>query len=103
MVSRETPIRRLVARMPQALAQVVEDGDDLVGRQLGSLQGGALEFGVGLLAGAAVDHADELVTTAPASEIDVAVTAFGVVGAGGIVAGAVFDGQAGRFGHGASP
>src|ERR1019366_10743395 len=33
-----------------ALADVVEDGDDLVGRQLGALEGGALEFGGRLLA-----------------------------------------------------
>src|SRR5271166_4557778 len=74
-----------------ALAEVVEDGDDLVGRQLRAFQGGALTFGVGLLAGAAVDHADLLAAAAPTAEINIAVTAFAVVGAGGIVAEAVLD------------
>jgi hypothetical protein len=75
-----------------ALADVVEDGDDLVGRQLGALEGGALEFGGRLLAGAAVDHADPLVAAAPAAEINVAVVPFAVVGAGRIVAEALLDG-----------
>src|ERR1019366_6881636 len=50
-----------------ALADVIEDGDDLAGRQLGAFEGGALTFGGCLLAGAAVDHADPLVATAPAA------------------------------------
>src|SRR5439155_9698096 len=78
-------------------------GDGVVGGQLGALQGGALALGVGLLAGAAVDHADRLVATAPAAEINVATTALAVVGAGGIVAEEVLDAQAGRFGHDATP
>ena len=86
-----------------ALAEVVEDGDDLVGGQLGAFQGGALAFGAGPLTGAAVDHADVLVATAPAAEINIAVTAFAVVGAGGIVAEEVFDAQKGPFGHDATP
>ena len=88
---------------PAALADVIEDGDDLVGWQLGAFEGGALAFGVGLLAGAAVDHANPLVTTAPATEINVAVAAFAVVGAGKIVAEAMLDGEAGWFGHDANP
>ena len=75
-----------------ALADVVEDGDDLVGRQLGALEGGAFAFGRCLLAGAALDHADPPVATAPAAEINVAVAALNVVGAGGIVAEALLDG-----------
>ena len=82
---------------------MVEDGNDLVGRQLGAFQGGALAFGVGSLAGAAVDHANLLVAAAPAAEINIAVTAFAVVDAVGIVAEAVFDAEAGQFGHDASP
>jgi hypothetical protein len=71
---------------------VIEDGDDLVGWQLGAFEGGALEFGGCLLEGAAVDHADPLVAAAPATEINVAVAAFAVVRAGGIVAEALLDG-----------
>src|ERR1019366_3109897 len=36
-----------------ALADVLEDGDDLLGGQLGALEGSALALGVGRLAGAA--------------------------------------------------
>src|SRR5262249_22692840 len=86
-----------------ALFAVVEDGDNLVGRQLGSFQGSALALGVGAFAGAAVDHADLLVAAAPAAEINVAVTALAVVGAGGMVAEEVLDAEAGRFDHDASP
>src|SRR5262249_48719562 len=83
--------------------EVVQDGDNLVGRQLGSCQGSALALGVGAFASAAVNHADLLVAAAPAAEINVAVTAFAVVGAGGIGAGEVVHAQAGRFDHDASP
>ena len=86
-----------------ALAEVVEDGDGLVGREAGSFEGGALAFGVGLLAGAAVDEADLLLASAPAAEIEVAVAALAVVGAGGIVAEEGLDGQDGGLGHGATP
>src|ERR1019366_7487372 len=77
---------------PVARADMVEDGDDLVGRQLGALEGGALAFGGCFLAGAAVDHADPLVAATPAAEINVAVVPFAVVGAGRIVAEALLDG-----------
>jgi hypothetical protein len=83
------------------LANVIENGDDLVGRQQGAFEGGALAFGGCFLAGAAVDHVDPLVATAPSAEINVAVAAFVMVGAGGIVAEAMLDGEAGWFGHGA--
>src|SRR5262249_48939514 len=69
-----------------ALADVVEDGDGLVGRQPGALQGGALALGGRPLTGAAVDHTDAPVAPAEAAEIQVAVAALAVVGAGGIVA-----------------
>ena len=100
MVSLETPVRRLVARTPQPSRK---DGDDLVGRQPAALQGGALALGAGPLAAAAVDHADLLVAAAPAPEINVALTAFAMVGALGIVAEEVLDAQAGRLGHDAIP
>src|SRR5712691_12484407 len=86
-----------------ALFEVLQDRDGLVGGQLRAFQGGALAFGVGFLAGAAVDHADALVAPAPTAEIDVAVAALAVVGAGAIVAEEVFDAQAGHFGHDATP
>src|SRR5262249_34233282 len=54
-------------------------------------------------ASAAVDHADALVAPAPTAEIDVAVAAFAVVRAGGIVAEEVSDAQARCFGHDATP
>src|SRR5262249_45436755 len=59
--------------------------------------------GVGPFASAAVDHADALVAPAPTAEIDVAVAAFAVVRAGGIVAEEVSDAQARCFGHDATP
>src|SRR5262245_36224076 len=85
------------------LAEVLEDGDGLVGGQLGARKGGALALGVGALAGAAVDHADAPVAAAEAAEIKVASAAPGVVGAGGIVAEEVLDAQAGWSAHAASP
>src|SRR5262249_23529924 len=48
-------------------------------------------------------HADALVAPAPTAEIDVAVAAFAVVRAGGIVAEEVSDAQARCFGHDATP
>ena len=57
-----------------------------------SSEGSAFEFGGCYLASAAVDHADALVAAAPAAEINVAVAAFSVVRAGGIVAEALLDG-----------
>src|SRR5262245_21886462 len=85
------------------LSEVLEDGDGLVGGQLGAFEGGALALGVGPLAGAAVDHADAPVAAAPAAEIDVAVAALAVVRAGGIMAEEVFDAQPRRFGHDTTP
>src|SRR5262245_1251737 len=77
------------------LAEMVQDGDGFVDGQLGARKGGALAFGVGPLAGAAVDHADRLVAPAEAAEIKVAAAALTVVGAGGIVAEEVLDAEAG--------
>ena len=76
-----------------ALADMLEDGDGLLGGQLAALQGGALALGVGSLADAAVDHADELVAAAPAAEINVAPAALPVVGAAFIVTEAILDRQ----------
>src|SRR3954447_2316213 len=87
----------------RALADVVEDGDGLIGRQPGAFEGGALALGVRSLAGAAVDPADLLAATAPPPEIKVAVPALAVVGAGRIVAEEVLDGCRGWFGHDTSP
>src|SRR5262249_37475091 len=86
-----------------ALAEMAQNGDGLVCGQLGAFQGGAFSLGVGPFASAAVDHADALVAPAPTAEIDVAVAAFAVVRAGGIVAEEVSDAQARCFGHDATP
>src|SRR5262245_7942888 len=82
---------------------MAQNGDGLVCGQLGSVQGGAFSLGVGPFASAAVDHADALVAPAPTAETDVAVAAFAVVRAGGIVAEEVSDAQARCFGHDATP
>src|SRR4051812_33950439 len=84
---------------PAALADVVQDGMDLLAGQPGLLEDGALALGEAGLAGAAVDHADASGLAAVAAEGEVSVAPAAGIGAVGILAAEVFDGvHAGRSG-----
>ena len=78
---------------PAALAEVLQDGEGLVVGQAGLLQDGALALGEGALAGAAVDHADPPALAAPATEVEVFAASDAGIGASGILATEVFDGD----------
>ena len=78
---------------PAALAEVLQDGQGLVVGQSGVLQDGALAFGEGTLAGAAVDQADASAFAALAAEVEVFTASDTGMGAVGILAAEVLDGD----------
>jgi hypothetical protein len=83
---------------PAALAKVLKDREGLVVGQSGLLQDGALALGEGVLAGAAVNHADPPTLAAPAAEVEVFAATDAGIGAVGILATQAFD----RY-HGGHP
>src|SRR4029077_13456922 len=86
------------AARPAALPEMLQDGEGLLVGQSGLLQDGALALGEGMLAAAAVDHADPPALAAPAAEIEVFDATGAGIGASRILATQVFDGY-----HGSHP
>jgi len=83
---------------PAAFLEVFQDGQGLMVGQASVFEDGPLAFGEGVLAGTAVDHADSPALATPTTKVEVFTASDAGLGAVGILATQMFDGD-----HGSHP
>jgi len=70
---------------PTAVADVIQEGEHFVSRQLGMVQGRALPLGESRLAGTAIDLADGLLLVDPSAGGEISTVPLAVQGTAGIL------------------
>src|SRR5512135_1995601 len=90
------------AQRPTALADVVQDVENLRVGQAGLLQDGPLALGEVGLANATIDQTDSLAFSTPAPEGEISLAPAALLGAVGILATELFDGIHGGSSQGIS-